>query len=169
MATWGDFAQSLLTELGAPVTDDNINALLGWFAGEQPPDNPNAAFNPLNIQAGDFPHDGTSGSGQYNFLSYDDGVRQTAAFLRQSYYTGIVGALMAGQSCYEVLSAVQDSPWASSHYGYGLTGQCAAVSADRARYMAGMVAGVGGPSTPPAAPPPARPPAKAPCVAPFTL
>lgn len=171
MATWGEFAQSLLTELGVPVTDDNVNALLGWFAGEQPPDNPNAQFNPLNIQAGDFPHDGTSGSGQYNFPTYDEGVAQTAAFLRQSYYVGIVAALQAGGSCYDVLAAVQESPWAAGHYGYALTGQCAAVNANRDRYMAGQIAGEGGPTVAP--PPPVtggpKPPTRKGCQAPFTF
>src|ERR1041385_4161813 len=108
MANWLDFARGILSALGAPDTPSNEPALLTWFNAEQPPQGPNASFNPLNIQAGDFPHAGTSGTGQYNFASFNDGVTQTAAFLRQGYYTGIVGALQAGNNADAVLQAVQD-------------------------------------------------------------
>jgi len=173
VATWGDFANALCAALGAPTSTDNIDALLAWFLGEQPPDQPNAAFNPLNIQAGDFAHNGTSGSGQYNFASFADGVVQTAAFLQQGFYTGIVAALVGNAGCVAVLTAVEQSPWAEGHYGYQLHNSCATIEADRARYLAGQISGTGGPSGPPSGgggggsgP---QPPGGINCVAPFTL
>lgn len=170
MATWGDFAVALCGALGAPASQGNVDAFLGWFLGEQPPDAPNAAFNPLNIQAGNFSHGGESGSGQYDFASFDDGVSQTAAFIRQGFYVDVLAALQTDAGCYAVLSAVEQSPWAEGHYGYTLHNNCATVGGNRAFYMAGQVRGEGGPSTPAKPPPPAgKPPGKVNCVAPFTL
>lgn len=171
MATWGEFAAALCGALGVPSSQPNVDAFLGWFLGEQPPDAPNAAFNPLNIQAGNFVHGTTSGSGQYDFASFADGVAQTAAFIRQGFYTGIVAALAAGGDCYAVLVAVEQSPWAEGHYGYRLHDNCATVAGNRAFYMAGQIGGVGGPTSPPPTtggggvpgPKPVR------CAAPFTM
>lgn len=114
---WLQFARGILFDLALPDTPDNEAALLTWFNREQPPGSPNGAFNPLNIQAGNYPHSGTSGSGQYNFNSWDDGIHQTAEFLRQGAYSGILTALSFGNNASAVLVAIQDSPWASGHYG----------------------------------------------------
>lgn len=171
MATWGDFATALCGAVGAPASSGNVDAFLGWFLGEQAPESPNAAFNPLNIQAGDFPHVGVSGSGQYDFASFDDGVRETAAFIGQGFYTGIVAALRSDAGCYAVLVAVEQSPWAEGHYGYALHDNCATVGANPGYYMAGQIAGVGGPTTPVTSPvtPPKKTPSPVRCAAPFTF
>ena len=148
MSTWGEFATAMLSALGAPESQSNHDALLGWFLGEQPPDAPNAAFNPLNIQAGDFAHVGTSGSGQYDFADLNDGVAQTVAFLRQGFYVDIVAALTGDLGCAAVLGAVEASPWAEGHYGGTLHDNCPTVAADRARYAAGLIAGIDNTSPP---------------------
>lgn len=170
MATWGEFAASVCGALGVPASTDNVDALLGWFLGEQPPDAPNAAFNPLNIQEGDVGY-GTSGSGQTNYGSYDQGVAATARVIAQGNMTGILAAFRSGASCFEILSAVEQSPWAEGHYGYALHNNCATVESNRAYYLAGQVAGVGGPSQPPPGPggPGKKPPPPVRCAAPFTF
>lgn len=170
MATWGEFAQSLCGALGVAASADNVNALLGWFLGEQPPNSPNAAFNPLNIQEGDVGY-GESGSGQTNYGSFDQGVAATARVISQGNMAAIRDAMASGASCTDILTAVEQSPWASGHYGYALHNNCATVGANPGFYMGGQVAGVGGPtSTPPAPPPPkGKPPSGVKCVAPFTL
>lgn len=138
---WLTFAQSLLSELGVPDTPANESALLTWFRFEQNPASPNAAYNPLNIQAGDFPHVSTSGTGQYDFASLADGVAQTAAFIRQPYYTDIVAALGRGDNAIGVLDAVQQSPWAESHYAGQLTGGLTDTLLNWATYAAGLING----------------------------
>lgn len=145
---WLDFVRGVLAALGAPVTPENEAALLTVLRHEQPPESPNAAFNPFNIQAGNFPHVSTSGTGQYDFATFDDGVAQTAAFLRQSNYTGIVASLQAGDDASRTLQAWQDSPWAESHYGYALVGSLGETIANWARYAGGAISGApGGGST----------------------
>ena len=87
---WIDFARGLLGALDAPDTLNNEAALLTWMAGEQPPSSPNAAFNPLNIQAHGYPGEagitGTSGTGQFNYTDWQTGIQQTADFLSQGRY-----------------------------------------------------------------------------------
>lgn len=170
MATWGDFAASVCAALGVPASTDNVDALLGWFLGEQPPNGPNAAFNPLNIQEGDVGY-GTSGTGQTNYGTYDQGVNATARVISQGNMSGILAAFRSGATCYDILVAVEQSPWASGHYGYTLHNNCATVQSNRAYYLAGQLAGVGGPSTPPpsSAPPGRRRPPPVRCAAPFTM
>lgn len=168
MATWGEFAASLCTALGVAQSSDNIDALLGWFLGEQPPDGPNAAFNPLNIQEGDVGY-GESGSGQTNYGSYDQGVSATARVISQGNMSGILSAMQAGESCTDILTAVENSPWAGGHYNYALHNNCATVASNEGYYANGQIAGVGGPTTTPAPPPTKKPPAPVSCVAPFTM
>lgn len=134
------FAKSLLQTLGAPDTPDNEAALVTWMWAEQS-GQPNAAFNPLNIQAGDYPHVSLSSGGQYNFADWGTGVQQTAAFLQQGAYSGIVAALQAGNNAANVLSAVQDSPWAGGHYGYQLVGDLANTLANFSTVGNGSIAG----------------------------
>lgn len=138
-----DFARDLLNALGVPDTSDNEAALLTWMWAEQS-GGQNAAFNPLNIQAGNFPHVGTSGTGQYDFASWNDGVTQTAAFLRQGFYTGIIASLQQGNSAAGVLDAIQQSPWAGGHYGYGLVSQLAGTLGDWVSRVNGGIAGATG-------------------------
>ncbi len=148
MTTWLDFATALLTELAAPDTQPNIDALLTWMAGEQPPGEPNADFNPLNIQSGGAPHSSLTPGGQYNFPSFEAGVDSTASFLQGSYYAGIRLALTRGESAVQTVAAIQASPWAASHYGGRLVALLSTVQANRATYENGLIAGAGGPTTP---------------------
>lgn len=148
MSSWLDFAQAMLAGLGAPDTHDNEAALLTWFAGEQPPGSPNAAFNPLNIQAGNFAHVGTSGSGQYDFGDWSSGVRETVQFLTANpAYASIVASLRDGAPAAQTLGAIQASPWAESHYGGRLTGLLSSILGSWSTYANGTIAGAPGGTT----------------------
>jgi len=148
MATWSDFVTALLVELADPDTQPNVDALLTWLAAEQPPNSPNAQFNPLNIQTGGAAHDSTTPGGQYNFASFDAGVQATASFLGGSYYAGILTALRRGDSAVQTVAAIQASPWAASHYNGRLVPLLSVVQSNRNEYLAGVIAGAGGPDNP---------------------
>lgn len=145
MPSWLDFAQGLLATVGAPDTHDNEAAILTWMAAEQPPDNPNAANNPLNIQAHGYPREGaitgTSGSGQFNFADWNNGISQTANFLSQSRYAGILASLRGGAPAAATLSAIQSSGWAESGYGGRLPGLLSSVTGHWSQYANGRIAG----------------------------
>jgi hypothetical protein len=44
--------------------------------------------------------------------------------LNNGNYGPILSALRAGGNAQAVMNAIQASPWAASHYGYGLTASC---------------------------------------------
>jgi len=147
---WLDWARALLQALGAPDTGDNEAVILTWMAGEQPPGSPNAAFNPLNIQAHGYPGEGgitgTSGSGQFDFADWWTGILNTVGFLTQPRYASIVADLRSGAPAAQTLGAIQSSGWASGGYGGGLPGLLASIRANWAQYANGKIAGAGGPS-----------------------
>jgi hypothetical protein len=123
--SWGGFATDLLNTIHAPATPENISALITWFKGEQPPNSPNATWNPLNIQNSDFANMGysKSGHGQWNFPSEQAGISAIMRELTTKMYAPIMQALMQGNNPQGALSAIQSSPWAEGHYGGGLAGQ----------------------------------------------
>jgi hypothetical protein len=118
---WVDFARGLLALIDATDTPNNEATLLAWMAAEQPPTSPNAAFNPLNIQAHGYPKEsgitGTSGTGQFNFADWVTGLTQTATFLSQDRYSSVVAAFRADAPAPQTLTAIQSSGWAAGGYG----------------------------------------------------
>lgn len=121
---WLDFARGLLAAIAAPDTHNNEAAILTWMVAEQPPNSPNAAFNPLNIQAHGYPNEagitGTSGTGQFNYTDWQTGIQQTAAFLSQSRYGIVVADFRGDAPAAQTLAAIQASGWAGGGYGGGL-------------------------------------------------
>lgn len=124
-ASWGSFAQDLLKSLGVPNTPQNQSAIMTWFISEQPPNSPNATWNPLNIQNADFSGRGYTQSrpGQWNFPSEQVGIQAIVRELTSRMYAPILQALQRGTDPTGVLSAIQASPWAASHYGGNLVGR----------------------------------------------
>lgn len=143
-ATWDQFARALLGALGAPVTADNEAAMLTWFVHEQPPNSPNGAYNPLNIQNDDFAGLGytKTGHGQWNFPDFTTGVQAVTRELNTRLYAPVKAALMQGNNPVGVLDAVQSSPWAAGHYGGHLASDYS--PANLSKYAGGQVAGAGG-------------------------
>ena len=143
--SWLDFARALLSAIAAPDTPNNEAAILTWMAGEQPPNSPNAAFNPLNIQAHGYPGEGgitgTSGTGQFNYTDWATGVQQTADFLSQGRYSIVVADFRADAPAAATLGAIQTSGWAGSGYGGGLPGLLASILTHWSTYANGQIRG----------------------------
>lgn len=144
-ANYGDFASALLQQLGVPDTAGNRDALVTVMWAEQS-GTPNANYNPFNIQAGNEPHSSVAGTGQYNFDSFAAGVQATADFLGGSNYDAIRAALRGGGDPVGVVTAWQNSPWASGHYEYRLPSILGDVQANRPKYYGATYAPAGGSS-----------------------
>ena len=122
--------QSSGTE-GIPVTADNVSLLDRWMANE----GGLWADNPLNtsLDSAAYPHEFTASgqdTGDPIFPSLSAGIAATAAtLLSNPSYTRILTVLKSGRtSCLSFATAVIQSPWASSHYGY-----------DTARFCSGII------------------------------
>jgi hypothetical protein len=86
---WGQ----VLTNMGAPVTQSNIDFLNGWSSRE----GTKATWNPLATTQG--PGAGTFNStGVQNFATLDQGAQYTAATLTNGHYPSIVAALKSGDA-----------------------------------------------------------------------
>lgn len=114
--TW---AEDLLRKIGAPETEGNKQFVYDWEVSE----GGGGAYNPLN--QGDVPGHPeltTSGSqyggGAADYASWGDGLQGAADYLGMSSYAGIEADLQANDP-EAARSALWQSGWASSHYGYG--------------------------------------------------
>jgi hypothetical protein len=96
------WSEAILTALGAPITDANVESLGYWMQNEagSPPSGIVGANNPINVsQPGD---DGTPIKSEgccyslYSYPTVQDGVDATVTYLERSSYTQIVAALKAG-------------------------------------------------------------------------
>jgi hypothetical protein len=111
-----DWAKVVLAEGNWPVCGNNVTVLTQWMASEEPPSNWYNRNNPLNNGDGS---GGGSGLGPYNNLV-------TAAYYvahnidsNPSWYVQIDMDLAACATPSTTASAIWNSPWAGSHYGYG--------------------------------------------------
>ena len=106
-ATQEQFARDVLKGLGAPITDENMKAVVAWQKAE----GTKAANNPLATTQG---WDGSSSFnsvGVKNYTSYSDGVAATLKTLQNGHYGAILAALAQGNSAQAVGQAVAASPW----------------------------------------------------------
>lgn len=111
------WAKDVLTGLGAPITDQNMQAMITWANTESGGYNPGVAggrFNPLNTTEGALGFAGNGGS-QGNikdYASYEQGVQNQVHNLlhtRGAGYEPIVAALRAGNDPQAVFHAVNGS------------------------------------------------------------
>jgi hypothetical protein len=119
------WARALLAADSLPLTACNLSAVTEWEAREGGGFGNQASFNPLNVNPG--PGAGWPGHpaiGAWAFPDATTGLRYTVATLDNGYYAGILAALRAGDSAQAVCDAIEDSPWAASHYQYTLTATC---------------------------------------------
>ena len=108
MAGFGGWAVGVLHAIGAPVTPQNLRALLAWQRAE----GGGARFNPLNTTQGARGATNYNSVGVKNFTSEQQGIQATAKTLLNGHYGNIVGLLRSGQSTAEqVATAVAHSPW----------------------------------------------------------
>ena len=110
--TASDWASQVLSDLGAPVSQNNINNILHWMVAEEPGSDWFDRNNPLNSSLNTGSSDGT---GSYGSLS--DAAQATAQMIQQSNMSGIHQALSSDASLDSFSAAVVASPWAASHYG----------------------------------------------------
>jgi hypothetical protein len=124
--TNADWAAQVLTDLGAPVTQNNVNNVLAWMAAENSPTTWTGSAgvnNPLNNGLGS---GGGNGTGSYPDLA------TAAAYAAKGLNGGIsgaapIGAALKANAPFSVFQAtVINSNWASSHYkGSGFAGESA--------------------------------------------
>ena len=125
LSTPAGWAHSLLKAEGFPRTTCNMNAVMTWERYEGGGFGNQAAFNPLNVNPG--PGAGWPGYNAIGAWAFPDaltGLKYTIATLNNGNYGGIISALQAGGNAQAVCNAIQDSPWAASHYNYGLNCSC---------------------------------------------
>jgi len=106
-----DFAVALLKTLGAPVTMQNIAAIVAWCQREGGGWGNVARFNPLNTSMRMPGSHAINGDGVQSYTSWSQGLTATAATLNGGSYRGILAALDAGNSVAAVERAVASSPW----------------------------------------------------------
>jgi hypothetical protein len=107
------FATDLLNKLGAPITTENVKAVVAWAQAE----GGGGALNPLNTTRNwdasgtHFAASNFNGDGVKNFVNYSDAVAATAATIQQSNMQPILDALMSGTSAIGVAQAVAATKW----------------------------------------------------------
>lgn len=119
------FAKALIKAEHAPVTSCNMGAVTTWERYEGGGFGNQASYDPLNVNPGagaNWP--GYNATGAWAFPDARTGFRYTVKTLNNGNYGGIISALRAGDSAQGVCNAIENSPWAASHYGYGLNCSC---------------------------------------------
>jgi len=114
-----DWAKQFLTNLGKPVTQQNIAAITTWMAYEGGQWNNSAHYNPLNTtqpEAGAVP---INSVGVESYVSFNQGMQATIDTINNGRYKSILSALSTGNNTAGVLSAVNHSPWGTQIPGYG--------------------------------------------------
>jgi hypothetical protein len=110
-----DWAALVLTDGGWPLSSNNVTVILQWMDSENGPPSWYLRNNPLNNGYGS---GGGAGFGSYPNLIV--AAQDVAVNLqRNSGYAGIVNNLAASSPVGTTVQAIEDSPWAGSHYGYG--------------------------------------------------
>ena len=129
------WATLLLKNIGAPITQNNIQNVLRWIAAENPPAFWYNRNNPLNASLGTNKSDGT---GSYSDLT--TAAQQTATMIVQGYKGGAIGpgiynALMNDAPTDAFSIQVVNSPWSSNHYGVAAAGSNAAAPGREATWF----------------------------------
>jgi len=102
------WAKDFLTQLGAPVTASNVQAITAWEQAE----GTKAAFNPLATTQSGFAGETQFNSvGVKNYASYQDGINANVKVITNGLYGNILAALQQGNSASAVAQAVASSPW----------------------------------------------------------
>lgn len=114
--TW---AQDLQTSLGIPVNQADTQFIYDWEQSE----GGGGAYNPLNQGPVPGHPELTSTGSQYgggaaDFVSWQAGLQGAVDYIQMPAYTGVLEGLK-NQDYQGAASALWNSGWAASHYGYG--------------------------------------------------
>lgn len=108
------FAVAVLRGIGAPVTRQNVQGLVGWQKAEGGHWNNNARYNPLNTTrkpaTGSYANVGTQGDIK-SYTSWQQGLAATIATLKNGLYGNILAAFKKGNNAEAIGTAVGNSPW----------------------------------------------------------
>lgn len=113
------WAKAFLTTAHLPSSTCNYNAVREWETGEGGGFGNQASYNPLNVNppAGT-PWPGHHVMGAWAFPDAKTGLKYTVQTLYNGYYATIIATFKIGNSAQQDCDAIEDSPWAASHY-YG--------------------------------------------------
>ena len=114
-----DWAKQFLTNLGKPVTKQNLAAVTTWMAFEGGQWHNSAHYNPLNTTQ---PASGSvdiNSVGVKSYTDFNQGMQATIETINNGRYKSILSALSSGNNTAGVLSAVNHSPWGTHIPGYG--------------------------------------------------
>jgi len=106
--TW---AKALLKALNAPLTTQNLAAIVAWEMAEGGHWNNSAHYNPLNTTWTMPGSTSMNSVGVKAYVSWQQGFKATLKTLHNGYYDGILRALRRGDNAQAVADAVADSPW----------------------------------------------------------
>ena len=112
------FAASVLQQLGAPVTDNNVSSLTTWMNKEGGWVKNNATYNPLNTTLAMPGSKSINKVGVKAYGSFDQGVQATVSTLTGSNasamgYTSIVESLRSNAPLSQTMGAASNSGWVS--------------------------------------------------------
>ncbi len=112
------FYALVLSGIGAPVNQTNLNVLRAWVRAESGTSGTSASWNPLNTTqnaAGATKFNENNGFPVKNYPDEATGVAATVKTLKSHYYVAIVAALRASNPL-AAIAAIVASPW-DGHYG----------------------------------------------------
>ena len=114
--TW---AQALVKSLGAPMTADNVAAIVAWEMAEGGHWYNTAYYNPLNTTQSMPGATVFNSVGVKAYTSWAQGLRATVITLNNGLYGGILAALRSGHDANAVADAVAASPWGTGSFRVG--------------------------------------------------
>lgn len=106
-------AAAVLKGIGAPVNNNTLGAMVGWFHAEGGHWNNSASFNPLNTTLNAPGARSINGVGVKAYNNWAEGINATVSTLRQPNMSGIVNAFKQSNPR-AVISAIGQSPWGTS-------------------------------------------------------
>lgn len=125
LSTHGGWAKAFLASAKLPLTTCNYHAVLEWEAHEGGGFGNQALYNPLNVNPpANTGWPGYHADGAWAFPDAQTGLNYTVSTLYNGNYTSILIAFRNGGSAQADCNAIQDSPWAGSHYSYTLHAAC---------------------------------------------
>jgi uncharacterized protein YukE len=145
--TPGDFAVALCQQLGAPVTQSNLQFLIAWEKEEGGNWNNAARYNPLNTTMGAPGATSMNSVGVKAYTSWDQGLASTVAALRNGLYNDILADLRAGNAAQTAVNAAGLRTWSGG--GYGSIARSIPGAAGEAQQALANAGGVGSPATGP--------------------
>ena len=108
------FATALLSYLGLPTNQANIDAVVSWERAEGGNWNNTAAYNPLNTTLQMPGSSSQNKAGVQAYTSWDQGLAATAQTLEQTNMTPIRQALATGGGCQGLADALSQAPWGTN-------------------------------------------------------